>query len=80
MTPAIRAGCRLAWLRQQPVVCGLLFGIAIWFVMNLVVVPLSAFPHVVTHTLPGAAPHIIAHMVLVGMPIALAARYSRQGA
>lgn len=69
------ASRHLAWLRQQPVVCGLLFGIAIWIVMNLVVVPLSAFPHVVTHTFSGALPHIVAHMVLVGLPIALAARY-----
>jgi hypothetical protein len=43
--------------------------------MNFVVVPLSAFPHEVTHTLASALPHIIAHMVLVGLPIALAIKY-----
>ncbi|HSC05851.1 MAG TPA: hypothetical protein VLD59_03400 [Steroidobacteraceae bacterium] len=69
------ASRRLAILTRQPIVCGLLFGIAIWIVMNLVVVPLSAFPHEVTHTLSSATPHIIAHMVLVGLPIALAIRY-----
>ena len=69
------ASQRLTMLARQPIVCGLLFGIAIWIVMNLVVVPLSAFPHEVTHTLSSATPHIIAHMVLVGLPIALAIRY-----
>ena len=71
------ASRRLALLTRQPVVCGLLFGFAIWIVMNLVVVPLSAFPHEVTHTLASALPHIIAHMVLVGLPIALALKYLR---
>ena len=69
------ASRRLTLLTRQPIVCGLLFGFAIWIVMNLVVVPLSAFPHEVTHTLASALPHIIAHMVLVGLPIALAVKY-----
>jgi uncharacterized membrane protein YagU involved in acid resistance len=69
------ASRRLPMLTRQPIVYGLLFGIAIWIVMNLVVVPLSAFPHEVTHTLASAMPHIIAHMMLVGLPIALAIRY-----
>ena len=71
------ASRRVAWLREQPVICGLLFGVAIWIVMNLIVLPLSAFPHEVTRTLSSSAPHILAHMVLVGLPIALANRYSR---
>jgi uncharacterized membrane protein YagU involved in acid resistance len=69
------ASRRLPMLTRQPIVYGLLFGIAIWIIMNLVVVPLSAFPHEVTHTLASAMPHIIAHMMLVGLPIALAIRY-----
>ncbi|HJS21074.1 MAG TPA: hypothetical protein VJ764_00330 [Steroidobacteraceae bacterium] len=71
------ASRRLALLTRQPVVCGLLFGIAIWIVMNLVVVPLSAFPHEVHHTVSSASPHVLAHMVLVGLPIALAVKYLR---
>lgn len=71
------ASRRLALLREQPVISGLLFGIAIWIVMNFMVVPLSAFPHEVTRTLWGTIPHIVAHMVLVGLPIALAVRYAR---
>lgn len=71
------ASRRLTVLTRQPILCGLLFGFAIWIVMNLVVVPLSAFPHEVTHTFSSALPHIIAHMVLVGLPIALAIKYLR---
>jgi hypothetical protein len=71
------ASRRLELLREQPVIAGLLFGIAIWIVMNLVVVPLSAFPHEVTRTFASSLPHIVAHMVLVGLPIGLAARYAR---
>ena len=71
------ASRRLTLLTRQPIVCGLLFGLAIWVVMNLVVVPLSAFPHEVTHTLSSALPHLVAHMVLVGLPIALAIKYLR---
>jgi hypothetical protein len=71
------ASRRVTLLTRQPIVCGLLFGIAIWIVMNLVVVPLSAFPHEVTHTLSSALPHIVAHMVLVGLPIAMAIKYLR---
>jgi hypothetical protein len=34
------------------VLTGALFGIAVFFVMNLVVLPLSAFPHIVTFKQP----------------------------
>lgn len=71
------ASRRVAVLTRQPVVCGLLLGIAIWLVMNLIVVPLSAFPHEATHTLAKDWPHIVAHMILVGLPIALAVRHLR---
>lgn len=37
------AATRLAWLTSRPVLAGLAFGIGIFVVMNLVVVPLSAF-------------------------------------
>jgi hypothetical protein len=71
------ASRRLALLRDQPVISGLLFGIAIWLVMNLIVVPWSAFPHEVTRTFASSLPHIVNHMVLVGLPIGLAVRYAK---
>ena len=38
------AGRRLGVLVRRPVVCGLLYGVAVYLVMNFVVVPLSAVP------------------------------------
>lgn len=37
------AATRLSWLRSQPVTAGLAFGLGVFVVMNLIVVPLSAF-------------------------------------
>lgn len=37
------AATRLAWLRTQPVIAGLAFGLGVFAVMNMIVVPLSAF-------------------------------------
>ncbi len=37
------AATRLAWLRSRPVLAGLAFGFGVFVVMNLIVVPLSAF-------------------------------------
>ena len=37
------AATRLAWLRSRPVLAGLVFGFGVFVVMNLIVVPLSAF-------------------------------------
>lgn len=37
------AATRLAWLRSRPILSGLAFGLGVFVVMNLIVVPLSAF-------------------------------------
>ena len=61
-------------LVRQPVSSGLLYGIGVYAVMNLVVVPLSAtatrkvFPPIVIAT------GLLVHMFFIGLPIALAAR------
>lgn len=56
---------RRAWL------CGALYGVAVYFVMARVVVPLSA-----ARTLPLSPAQIIIHILFVGLPIALLARRS----
>lgn len=61
-------------LTRHAVMSGLLFGIAMYAVMNLVVLPLSAFPGK-----PSFAPLVLAtglfvHMFGFGLPISLAAR------
>ena len=60
-------------LVRRPVVCGLLYGFAVYALMYLVVLPLSA-----AYFKPAFTPYTVSlngagHMLLVGLPIALAA-------
>jgi hypothetical protein len=72
------ASRRLRVLVRHPVVCGLLYGFAVYAFMYFVVLPLSA-----VYFKPSYAPSAVllnaaGHMLLVGLPIALAARrYSK---
>jgi hypothetical protein len=68
------ASRRLTVLVRHAVVCGLLYGAAVYAFMYLVVLPLSA-----VYFKPSFAPSAVllnaaGHMLLVGLPIALAAR------
>jgi hypothetical protein len=69
------ASRRLKLVRDHAIVAGLLFGAAIYVVMNFVVIPVSAFPYRPAHTMRAVLPMLSAHMLLVGLPIALAVRY-----
>lgn len=63
----------LHFLVQQTIIAGALYGVAVYFFMNLVVVPLSAarkFPFSFKMMAIGVAIHI----VCVGLPIAIAVR------
>lgn len=69
------AASRLRVLVKHAVACGVAYGLAIYAVMNYVVIPLSAIgPRT------GSAPtyivvsEVLVHMFLVGLPIAVAAR------
>ncbi len=65
------------WLRflvNQAVISGLFFGIAVYWFMNLVVLPLSAFPHKITFRPALVITGLIVHMLCVGIPIALCVR------
>ena len=69
-TVYVLAARRLPDLRVRPLVGGLLYGIATWAVMNLVVLPLrwpGLFPKF--GTLP-LFEQLFSHIVLVGVPIA----------
>ena len=65
---------RWAWLRDEPVTAGLLYGVAIYGVMNFVVLPLSAYPFTMTFPLLMTATGLLVHMVGVGLPISLITR------
>jgi hypothetical protein len=66
---------RFAALVVHAVPCGIAYGVLIYFVMNLVVLPLSAFPLKVSFPLPVLARGLSVHMFLIGLPIALSIRH-----
>jgi hypothetical protein len=67
------ASRQLGVLRRHPVVCGLVYGVLVYFFMNLVVLPLSATGKP-SFALPVLLNGIIGHALLVGIPSALFAR------
>jgi len=70
------ASRKLQFLRINFFVCGLFYGIAVFLVMNLVVLPLSAIPRPVgPFTVAGLYQGLLAHMFLVGLPISVSVRY-----
>lgn len=69
------AGTRLPSLVRRPIVWGPLYGLALFFVMDRIVVPLSAAPNGRPPSLAMTLGQVAAHIILVGLPIALAARH-----
>ena len=68
------ASRRLRVLVRRPAVCGLLYGLAVYLFMYFVVVPLSAAYFKPSRELSSILLNASGHMLLVGLPIALAAR------
>lgn len=62
------------FLIAQPWVFGSLYGVAVWLVMQLVVLPLTATPPKAFPPSQGW-PVFIAHLLCVGLPIALIVRW-----
>jgi hypothetical protein len=61
-------------VRKHPVVSGILYGIVIYGFMNFVVLPLSAIPWKPKFPIEVVVPALLAHMILIGLPMALAVR------
>ena len=68
------ASCRLIFLTEHPLVCGLFFGAAVQEVMNLIVLPLSALHAKGPYKLHDLILGLFVHMVLVGLPISFSVR------
>ena len=62
-------------LRRRPVPAGLAFGAGLYAFMYGVVMPLSAIPFRPSFAPKALLPALTAHMILIGLPIALCARY-----
>ena len=68
----------LGFMTEHAVVCGMFYGIAIFLVMNLVVLPLSALHAKGPYRLAGLIQGLLVHMILIGPPIGLSVkRFSR---
>jgi hypothetical protein len=70
---------KLTYPTLRAVVCGFLYGVAVYMFMSWIIVPLSAFPQSkAPFSLTALTLSLLTHMFCVGLPIALAARrYSR---
>jgi hypothetical protein len=67
-------------LTRQPFVFGPLYGIAVYFFMQLVVLPLSEIPWKPHFTPTGILLGFAAHIFCIGIPIALTARLADRAA
>jgi uncharacterized membrane protein YagU involved in acid resistance len=67
------ASRKLSFLVRRAVLWGVLYGVAIYFFMNFILVPLSAAPKF-DHTWASRASDFVVHMFLIGLPMALAVR------
>lgn len=65
-----------SFLLRHPVISGLVFGVIVNFVMQYVVIPLSATPGSAEFRLGPFLNGVIGHAFLVGLPVALIANWS----
>ncbi|MBI5422638.1 MAG: hypothetical protein HZA32_01035 [Opitutae bacterium] len=70
----VLASERIEILARRAILCGAIYGFLIFWLMNLVVLPLSAFPRKVSFAPAATISGLLVHTFLVGVPIALAAR------
>lgn len=68
------ASRRFEFLKDHFVVCGMFYGIAVFLVMNLIVLPLCAFHYMGPYQLRGLLQGLIVHMLIIGLPIAYCLR------
>ena len=60
---------KLPFLKDHFIVCGMFYGIAVFLVMNLVVLPLCAFHFMGPYQLRGMIQGLLMHMLIIGLPI-----------
>jgi hypothetical protein len=64
---------KITGLHKHPVATGLVYGLLVWCVMNLVVVPLSQVPHGPLR-LVNSVINILILMAMIGLPLSFMAR------
>ena len=65
---------RLPFLRDHWLVCGMFYGIGVFLVMNLVVLPLCALHAAGPYQLHGLIQGVVVHMLIIGLPISFSLR------
>jgi hypothetical protein len=68
------ASRRLQFLADHFFVCGLFYGIAIYLVMKLIVLPLCAYHAMGPYQIRDLLQGLLVHMLLIGLPISFALR------
>jgi uncharacterized membrane protein YagU involved in acid resistance len=69
---------RYRTLLLHPLISGVVYGLVVFGIMNFVALPLSAYPYPFRLSFPSTGIVLLAHMLLFGIPIALAARTARR--
>lgn len=67
----VAAASRLPQLVAKPIVAGPVFGILVFFIMRLIVLPLSAFPYPIVFRPLSWGLDLLSHMFFFGLPIAI---------
>ena len=70
----VAAARALPVLAQKPLLCGVSYGVVVFAVMNLVVLPLSRTQPRTSISMLTLSTGLLVHMFGIGLPIALAAR------
>ena len=71
------ASRKFSILVRRPVICGLLYGVVVYLVMNLVILPLSRVPpRPAAVTLPSRINAVLALLLFIGLTISLLTRRS----
>jgi hypothetical protein len=68
------ASRKLHFLTEHFLVCGLFYGMSVFLVMTLIVVPLSALHARGPFALTGLIQGLLIHMICIGLPIAFSVR------
>jgi hypothetical protein len=64
---------KLTFLKEHFVVCGMFYGISVFLVMNLIVLPLSALHAAGPYQLHALIQGLLVHMFIIGLPISFSA-------
>ncbi len=67
---------RISLLRRYSVVGSLLYGLGVFIVMNMIVIPLSAAPPLPVPTMPQLILNLLDHILIIGLPLGLLLRRS----